>query len=330
MAQAMAGRRQIDVVLQPVMRSVAMRRLDATLRAVAGKDVGVSLVGESGTGKEVLARRVHDLSHRRAGPFIPINCAAIPEALFESELFGHEKGAFTGASEKARGKIEASHDGTLFLDEIGEMPIGVQAKLLRFLENRKFMRVGGITKISVDTRLICATLRPLDQEVKSGRFRADLYYRIQGISLNVPPLRDRRADISLLVRQFIAQMCAKHGTRSPRITRAAMAVLHAYDWPGNVRELRNVIELLSLLRAGKEVRGRDFPPELQVSASADSREGNGPTGKDVIEVRLNRPLDEIVRQVLHAALALEGGNRSRTAQRLGISLRTVQRQLAQD
>src|SRR5271165_3836956 len=171
------------------MQSLAMRQLDRVIRAVAAKDVCVTLVGESGTGKEVLARRLHDLSRRRAGPFIPINCAAIPEPLFESELFGHEKGAFTGASERARGKIEASHQGTLFLDEIGEMPAGAQAKLLRFLENRRFMRVGGSEKIQVDTRIICATLRPLDEEVRTGRFRADVYYRIQGVSLRVPPLR---------------------------------------------------------------------------------------------------------------------------------------------
>jgi DNA-binding NtrC family response regulator len=313
------------------MQSSAMRQLERIVRAVATKDVGVTLVGESGTGKEILARRVHDLSHRRTGSFIPINCAAIPEALFESELFGHEKGAFTSASERARGKVEASHGGTLFLDEIGEMPMGVQAKLLRFLENRKFMRVGGTTKISVDTRIICATLRPLDQEVKAGRFRADLYYRIQGISLNVPPLRDRRADVPPLVHQFVAESSAKHGTRAPKISRAAMAVLRTYDWPGNVRELRNVIELVSLLRAGKQVRVRDLPAALQQVApdnAESAAEGSGL--KEVIEVRLNRRLDAIIQQVLDAALTLEGGNRSLAAQRLGISLRTVQRHLARN
>src|SRR5215831_9826220 len=150
--------RQFDVLFEPIMRSSAMAEVNRIVRAVAAKDVGISIVGESGTGKEVLARRIHELSERRTGPFVPINCAAIPEALFESELFGHERGAFTGASERALGKIQASAGGTLFLDEIGEMPVNVQAKLLRFLENRKFMRVGGTTKISVDSRLICATL----------------------------------------------------------------------------------------------------------------------------------------------------------------------------
>src|SRR6187402_531635 len=166
-----ARKRHPDVVFEPIMRSAAMKRADQIIRLVATKDVPLTLIGESGTGKEVLARRAHELSERRRGPFIPINCTAIPEALFESELFGHERGAFTGANERSRGKIEASGGGTLFLDEIGEMPFNVQAKLLRFIENRRFMRVGGSSKISVDARLVCATLRPLEQEVQAGRFR---------------------------------------------------------------------------------------------------------------------------------------------------------------
>lgn len=210
------------------MRSAPMRELDRVLRAVAGKEVGICLIGESGTGKEILARRVHELSHRRTGPFVPINCAAIPEALFESELFGHEKGAFTGAADRARGKIEMAAGGTLFLDEVGEMPLGVQAKLLRFLENRMFMRVGGTTKISVDARIVCATLRPLEEEVRAGRFRADLFYRLQGITMRIPPLRDRVPDIGPLVQQFTAQLSARHGTKPPRYTRAALAALRAY------------------------------------------------------------------------------------------------------
>jgi len=306
-----------------------MRDLDRIVRAVAAKDVGITLVGESGTGKEVIARRMHDLSQRRTGAFVPINCAAIPEALFESELFGHEKGAFTGANDLARGKVEASHGGTLFLDEIGEMPLPAQAKLLRFLENRKFMRVGGTAKISVDTRFICATLRPLEDEVRAGRFRADLYYRIQGISLVVPPLRDRRPDILPLVQQFIAQSCAKHGTRIAKISRAAMSAIRAYDWPGNVRELRNVIELVSLLRPGKQVRVRDLPAVLQDVATQKIRlNGGDSAAKEVIEVRLDRRLEDTISQILDAALELEGGNRSKAAQRLGVSLRTVQRHLA--
>jgi DNA-binding NtrC family response regulator len=323
-------KRQVDIVLEPVMRSVAMRELDKIIRAVAPKDVGVTIIGESGTGKEVLARRVHDLSHRRTGPFVPINCAAIPESLFESELFGHERGAFTGANERARGKVEASGGGTLFLDEIGEMPINVQAKLLRFLESRKFMRVGGSTKISVDARLVCATLRSLEAEVEAGRFRADLYYRIQGVTLQVPALRDRPADIAPLVLQFIAELSAKHSVRPPKMTRAATAALHNYRWPGNVRELRNVLELVCLLRSAKTVRVQDLPVALRrdVDVDAGSRLGVVGATSDKIEVSLDQKLSDILEQVIEAVLEVEGGNRSRTARRLGISLRTVQRHLA--
>jgi DNA-binding NtrC family response regulator len=322
-------KRQFDVVFEPVMRSAAMQGLDRIVRAVAPKEVGIALIGESGTGKEVIARRIHELSPRRTGPFMPINCAAIPEALFESELFGHERGAFTGASERVRGKLEASAGGTLFLDEIGEMPLNAQAKLLRFLENRRFMRVGGSTKISVDTRLVCATLRPLEQDVRAGRFRADLFYRIQGVTLNVPPLRERQADLGPLVSQFVAELSAKHGVKPPRVGRNAMAALRTHEWPGNVRELRNAIELICLLRPGRSVQTRDLPPVIAQGASKQgSKSANGGDG-EVIKIRLDQPLDEIVQRILEAALNAEGGNRSRAARRLGISLRTIQRHLSQ-
>jgi DNA-binding NtrC family response regulator len=325
------AKRQLDVVIDPVMASASMRQVERVLRTIAGKDVSVTLIGESGSGKEVIARRIHDFSHRRSGPFVPINCAAIPEALFESELFGHEKGAFTGASERALGKLEASSGGTLFLDEVAEMPMAAQAKLLRFLENRKFMRVGGTAKISVDTRLVCATLRQLEDEVKAGRFRADLFYRIQGITIEVPPLRERRADITPLVRQFVAQLSTKHATSPPRLSRAALAALRAHDWPGNVRELRNVVELVTLMRAGKEVRVRDLPKSVQRAAEpADTLDGASGSRHAVIEIPLDQPLEESVAQILRAVLAAEGGSRSGAARRLGISLRTVQRHLARD
>jgi len=301
------------------MQSTAMRRLDQTLLMVAPKDVIITLIGESGTGKEVLARRVHEVSNRRRGPFVPINCAAIPEALFESELFGHEKGAFTGASERARGKIESASGGTLFLDEIGEMPLAVQPKLLRFLENRRFMRVGGATKIEADVRLVFATLRPLEEEVQQGRFRADLYYRIQGITLHVPPLRERKADLPHLVDQFVAQLSARHGNAPPKLGRKLREVLAAYPWPGNVRELRNVIERFCLLRAGKSVRLVDLPDAVQKAASA-------PAGApDSIRLELHQTLEAMNEQIIAAVLAAEGGNRTRAAQRLGISIRTIQR-----
>ncbi len=298
-----------------------MRRLDRVLRVIAAKDVSVSLVGESGAGKEVLARRIHELSHRARGPFVPINCAAIPEALFESELFGHERGAFTGAHERAKGKVEAAEGGTLFLDEIGEMPLAMQAKLLRFLENRRFMRIGGNTKIQADVRLLFATLRPLDQEVRAARFRMDLFYRIQGIPINVPPLRERQADIPPLIEQFVAQLSALHGTVPPRLSRGAKSAMLAYAWPGNVRELRNVIETACLLRAGLSVRVRDLPEAMQ--SAREPAEG----AKSSIVVELDESLDRIVERVIEAALAIEDGNRSRAADRLGVSVRTIQRHL---
>jgi len=306
-----------------------MRALDRVVQTIADKDVGVTIIGESGSGKEVLARRVHELSGRRRGPFVPINCAAIPETLFESELFGHERGAFTGATELIRGKVEAANGGTLFLDEIGEMPLGMQAKLLRFLENRKFMRVGGSTKIHVDARLICATLRPLDQEVSGGRFRGDLYYRLQGIVLELPPLRCRREDIPLLVEEFLVELSSRHSVPEPKMTRAALACLVEYGWPGNVRELKNVIERLCLMRAGKALRPQDLPPALwaQAEASKPVDAGVAPSRQASLTVSLEQPLATSVRQLLQGAVELEGGNRSRAARRLGVSLRTLQRHL---
>ncbi len=305
---------------EPVFESATMRKLDRIVRTIAPKDVMVTLVGESGTGKEVLARRIHELSSRSRGPFIPINCAAIPEQLFESELFGHEKGAFTGASEQVRGKIEAAAGGTLFLDEIGEMPINAQAKLLRFLENRRFMRVGGSKKITVDARLVCATLHSLEQQVAAGKFRADLFYRIQGITLRVPPLRERRADVAPLVRRFIADFAERHDVKPPRVGRTAAAALRAYDWPGNVRELRNVVEMVTLLREGRVVRVADLPDAIQHAGERPS----APPG-EAMEVRLDRPLDETIDEIVARALEIESGNRSRAARRLGVSLRTIQR-----
>jgi DNA-binding NtrC family response regulator len=321
-----AKKRQFDIVFEPVIRAPAMRRVDQTLRAVAGKDVTVTLIGESGTGKEVLARRVHELSNRRAGPFVPINCAAIPDALFESELFGHERGAFTGATERTVGKIEAADGGTLFLDEIGEMPLPMQSKLLRFLENRRYTRVGSASKIQADVRLVFATLRPLDEEVRAGRFRADLYYRIQGITVKVPLLRDRRADIGPLVQEFVAQLSAHHGTTPPRLSRRAKSVLLGHAWPGNVRELRNTIEVLCLLRAGKQVRLRDLPEALHAPAAPA---GEPSARRDMaLVVDLDQGLKAIVERVIAARLEVDRGNRATAAERLGVSVRTIQRHLA--
>jgi DNA-binding NtrC family response regulator len=307
------------VVLEPVMISPIMRSFDRILRVVASKDVTVTFMGESGSGKEVMARRLHDLSPRRSGPFVPINCAAIPEALFESELFGHERGAFTGATERGLGKVEMASGGTLFLDEVAEMPLALQPKLLRFLETHRFMRVGGTKKLDVDVRVVLATLRPLEEEVRAGRFRADLYYRIQGIVLEVPPLCERRRDIPALIDAFLAQLSAIHDCARPKLTRSARAALIAHDWPGNVRQLRNVIEFVTILRSGKTVRVQDFPPGFIRSGSAATHTGSA------LQLDLDRPLAEIVDSVVDHVIALEQGNLTHAAKRLGVSIRTLQR-----
>jgi transcriptional regulator with PAS, ATPase and Fis domain len=308
-------------VFEPIMRSAAMKEVDRVLRAVAPKEVVLTLIGESGVGKEVLARRAHELSSRRAGPFVPINCAAIPDALFESELFGHERGAFTGATERSRGKIEAAETGTLFLDEIGEMPLLMQAKLLRFLENRRYMRVGGSTKLQADVRLICATLRPLEREVQEGRFRMDLFYRIQGITLVVPPLRERRADIPVLVTRFLAQLSGFHRVVPPKISREVRDALLRHDWPGNVRELRNVLEGLCLLFPGRRVLRKDLPEQVKRQGPPEA-----PGRRSEVSVRLDLGLARAIEQIIAAVLAEEGGDKVRAAERLGISVRTLQRQ----
>lgn len=313
------------MLLEPVLLSGAMRRLDRLLRAVADKDVAVCILGESGTGKEVIARRIHELSSRRSEAFIPINCAAIPETLLESELFGHERGAFTGASELARGKVEAASGGSLFLDELGELSLAGQAKLLRFLENGRFMRVGGTRKIDADVRAICATLRPLDEEVRRGVFRADLFYRIQGITLTIPPLRARRADIPMLLEQFVAEFTTKHDVAAPRLTRSTRAILRAYEWPGNVRELRNVVEHLCLFRGGKQALPDHLPEPIRSAIhGATPREARL---QETLTVSIDQPLSDTVDMVIEAAVAHYGGNRSLAARRLGIGLRTVQRRL---
>ncbi len=308
-----------------------MKKADEVVRAVADKDVTLTLIGETGTGKEVLARRAHDLSHRRQGPFVPVNCAAIPDTLFESELFGHERGAFTGANERFKGKVDAAERGTLFLDEIGELPLGMQAKLLRFLENRRFMRVGGATKLQADVRLMFATLRPLADEVQAGRFRADLYYRIQGITVFVPPLRERPGDIPLLINHFVQNLSAFHGVTPPRLSREIRAMFMRYAWPGNVRELRNVVESLCLLRDGRQVRVDDLPPVFRSKSNPQRRtapEARTTVPNHAAELPQSGGLDGLIKQVVQDALHAEGGNKSRAAERLGISLRTIQRYVA--
>ena len=226
----------------------------------------VLITGESGTGKELAARAIHRLSPRRGKAFITLNCAAIPETLLESELFGHEKGAFTGATSRRRGMFELADGGTLFLDEIGEMPLPLQTRLLRVLETQKFMRVGGDTEIAVDVRIIAATNRDLRQAVEQGTFRRDLYYRLNVLHLDLPPLRDRSSDIPILVRRFIEEFSRAHDREFKGLSGEAMQILLDYSWPGNVRELRNLVESMVVLAPGSVIGAEDIPPDIRFSS----------------------------------------------------------------
>jgi transcriptional regulator with PAS, ATPase and Fis domain len=230
----------------------------------------VLIEGESGTGKELVARALHRLSSRRNKPFIAVNVGALPETLLESELFGHEKGAFTGAAERRIGRFELADTGTLFLDEIGEIPIATQVKLLRVLEEREFVRLGGVQPIRVNVRVIAATNRPLRQHVDEGSFRTDLFYRLNVLNIHLPPLRERPEDVPHLVRKFISDYSAEHDRPFHGISAEAMQLLADYPWPGNVRELRNLIESMVVLSPGREIRPDDLPRQIRDGGSARS------------------------------------------------------------
>jgi DNA-binding NtrC family response regulator len=243
-------------------RSDAIKEVLERVAQYAPVQSTVLIEGESGTGKELVARAIHDLSPRAARPFIAVNCAALTETLLESELFGHEKGAFTGATSLRKGRFEIADRGTLFLDEVGEMPGATQVKLLRVLEEREFMRVGGSAPIQVDVRVIAATNKDLAASVRQGEFRRDLYYRLNVLHVRIPPLRERRSDIPLLIHHFVQEFCRENDRSFVGITPEAMAILQNYDWPGNVRELRNLIESMLVLTPGSQIRPQDIPREI--------------------------------------------------------------------
>ncbi|NNC15912.1 sigma-54-dependent Fis family transcriptional regulator, partial [Corallococcus exiguus] len=248
----------------------AMQRIFSLIQRTAPSEGRVLITGENGTGKELIARALHQNSRRKGGPFVKLNCAAVPHDLIESELFGHEKGAFTGAVSVRRGKFELAHEGTLFLDEIGDMPAAMQSKLLRVLQEGELERVGGAETLKVDVRVIAATNKNLEKEIAAGRFREDLYYRINVVQIHSPPLRERREDLPDLIDTFLREACAKNGRRPLALSPDALAVMSAYDYPGNVRELRNLVERLAILCEGPVVsrtdalellpRGRPLPP----------------------------------------------------------------------
>jgi DNA-binding NtrC family response regulator len=318
-----------------VGRSKPMEALFRQMEMVAPTRSNVLIVGESGTGKELVANALHENSPRRDGPFLPINCAAIPAEILESELFGHERGAFTGATSRKIGRFELAHGGTLFLDEIGDLPVDMQVKLLRVLEQREFMRVGGTETIKVDIRLIAATNQDLEAAVEQGRFRSDLYYRLKVVTLRIPPLRERREDIPLLAEHFLETLGRENGRVGMRFSPEAMRALVAHRWEGNVRELKNLVESLIVLSTEDEIRLQDLPePYRSAAAEADSAPA-GPVEtfpsaaarEPFLEIPEGATMEEIERQAILNALKRTGGNRTQAAEMLAIGLRTLQRKL---
>jgi transcriptional regulator with PAS, ATPase and Fis domain len=298
-----------------VAASDAMRRTLDMARRVARVDSSVLLTGESGVGKERIGRLIHEESERADGPFVPVNCAAVTETLLESELFGHARGSFTGATQDRPGLFEAAHRGTIFLDEIGEIPQAMQVKLLRVLQEQEVRRVGENRPRKIDVRVVAATNRELAEEVQSGRFRDDLYYRLRVIELRIPPLRDRRRDILPLARRALAQLARKMQRPLDGFTPAAADQLLRYSWPGNVRELQNAVEHAVVLAHGSKIDAADLPEEIRLSSAR------------VFSLDLTRSLAEVERDYILSVLEKNRGNQRRTAGQLGIGTATLYRRL---
>ena len=293
--------------------SPAIVQLRERIAAIAASSAAVLLTGESGTGKELAARMIHAASDRRDAPFVAVNCAAVPAALMEAELFGHERGAFTGALKRRDGRFKAADGGTLFLDEIGEMPLDVQAKLLRVLQEGSFEPIGTNTSVKVDVRLVSASNRPLKGPSGEGAFRQDLYYRIKVFDLNLPPLRDRLSDLPILVEQFLREFTAADQT-PPSLTPAAWAALQGYNYPGNVRELRHAIQHATILARGQEIRVPHLPSEFRGGTSALASERVEPLGAVMAQFE---------RDYIERTLQLAGGERRKAAEMLGISRKNL-------
>jgi two-component system nitrogen regulation response regulator NtrX len=302
--------------------SASMKKLKAELAVAAAADSRILVVGENGTGKELVARQLHRLSRRSRAPFVEVNCAAIPEDLIESELFGHVKGAFTGATTDRRGRFEQAHGGTLFLDEVADMSLKTQAKVLRALQEQRFERVGGTSAIQVDVRVVAATNKDLEQEIAQGRFREDLYFRLAVIPLALPPLRQRREDVPLLVDHFIAVFARELGRRPKSVAGEALERLEAYAWPGNVRELRNLVERMMIMAPGESIRLADLPPAL---AGTNGDRSPAPWEQDFPSLRAARAAFE--KRFIERKLAEHGGNISRTAEALGLERSNLYRKM---
>ncbi len=260
-----ALRQKIPFKFELTGKSPAIQRVKEQIKRVAPTKASVLIRGENGTGKELVARAIHHYSPRAQGPFVAVNCAAIPDELIESELFGHEKGAFTGANTRKKGKFELAHGGTLFLDEIGDMSLKTQAKVLRVIQEQVFERVGGTKTIQVDVRIVAATNKNLEEEIEKGNFRADLYYRLNVVPIEVPPLRERKEDIPLLIEEFLEEFAVETHLGRKRVAPDALALLMRYNWPGNVRELKNMIERLVIMTPAEVITAKDIPPPISTS-----------------------------------------------------------------
>jgi len=302
---------------QIIGNSAAMEKIFEKIRAVATTNANVLILGESGTGKELIANAIHQHSKMRQHRFLPINCAAIPSEILESELFGHERGAFTGAINRKIGKFEMASPGTIFLDEIGDMNLDLQVKLLRVLENREFMRVGGSELIKLNSRFLFATNTQLEEEVSAGKFREDLYYRMNVATLEIPPLRERTEDIPQLVNHYVTSFCQENGKSEPRLSAEVMQTLTQYHWPGNVRELKNVVENMIIFSTG-DVIGKDLLP------SSVTRRHDPPKG---VTIPPGITMDALEREAIYQTLERVDGNKTRAAEVLCIGLRTLQRKL---
>jgi len=298
-------------------KSKKMQEVFELIRVVADSDASVLVQGESGTGKELVASAIHFNSPRRTKPYVKVSCASLPESLIESELFGYEKGAFTGATERRIGRFEAASGGTLFLDEIGELPASFQVKLLRVLQERQIERLGSNRSIPVDVRIVSASLRPLEEDIASGRFREDLYFRINTVTINLPPLRERREDIPLLAQRFLEEFSRERGKEVVGFTDTAMEAFDAYPWPGNVRELRNAVERAVLFCRSSHVGVEDLPAALQGQQAA----AKPPAARPVRTLR--EAVEQAEIEAMQAALAATNGRRSEAAELLGVSRKTL-------
>tara|TARA_Y100001968_G_C19429976_1_gene756443 strand:+ start:438 stop:1817 length:1380 start_codon:yes stop_codon:yes gene_type:complete len=303
-------------------KSAALEQVLDRVRLVAPAKTSVLLQGETGTGKELVAQAIHQNSPRARGPFVPVHCAALPANLLESELFGHEKGAFTGAVERRIGRFESSDGGTLFLDEIGEIDASTQVKLLRFLESMTIERLGSMEPIELDVRLVCATNRDLKKMVNKGTFREDLFYRLDVVTIDLPPLRQRKGDVPILLDHFMKKFSHENHLELPKLTEKAIQILSAYHWPGNARELRNFCENIVVLKRGGEITEYDLEPRFLST-------GNEGGDNQIIPNSDDLSVEENEKRLLRNALMRSDGNRTKAAEMLGVSRRTLHRKLVQ-